>query len=119
MFDRYIIEDNSLEAAARVTAEMELDRESRERIAREEIKARDRVNITLEEYESMKREIKSLTASNNEYKRKFILFKDILWLKIDPDTLRFETCDLMQPNRKSKCKIEFEFLRTPEYMKKW
>lgn len=71
MFDRYIIEDNSLEAAARVTAEMELDRESRERIAREEIKARNRVDITLEEYESMKQEIKKLRDSNRFYERVF------------------------------------------------
>lgn len=71
MLDRFIIEDKSLEAAARVTAEMKLDRESREKIAREEIKARDRVNITLEEYENMKQEIKKLRDTNRFFKAVF------------------------------------------------
>ena len=73
MFDRYTIEykDNSLEAAARVTAEMELDRKSREKIAEKEIKARDRVDITLEEYENMKKEIEKLRDTNRFFKAVF------------------------------------------------
>lgn len=74
MFNKYIIQDNSrgiLEASARVTAEMRRDRESREKIAHEEIKARDRVDITLEEYENMKQEIKELRDTNRFFKAVF------------------------------------------------
>lgn len=109
MFDRYIIEDNSLEAAARVTAEMELDRESRERIAREEIKARDRVNITLEEYESMKREIKKLENENHYFK---VLFDriEIPWdKKIILDSVRvYQDDDLMNFTRQYKILFDID-----------
>lgn len=109
MFDKYIIEDNSLEAARRMAVEMELDRESREKIAEKEIKARDRVNITLEEYENMKREIKRLENENHYFK---VLFDriEIPWdKKIIPDSVRvYQDDDPMNFTRQYKILFDID-----------
>ena len=59
MFNTYIHQDYSKGMNA-ISAQMKMDRKSREDIAEKEIKARDRVDISLEEYERMKNEISSL-----------------------------------------------------------
>lgn len=87
MFDRYIIEDDSSEAAARITSEMEADRRSREKIAQAEIKARDRVDITLEENERIKAE-----------RRKDVEFKDAK-IRAEQNTMK-----LMKQGRLNKRK---------------
>lgn len=93
MFDSYIIKDKSLEAARRITTEMTRDRESREKIAEKEIKARDRVDISLEEYENMKKEISELRSSNQFYETVFDRI-EIPWDKqIVPDSIHTEWCD--------------------------
>lgn len=67
MFNRYIIQDCSrgISAASSAMAhQMRLDRESREKIAQQEIEARDRIDISRKEYEDMKQEIETLTSEN-------------------------------------------------------
>lgn len=93
MFNRYIIEDNSLKAAARMAAEMRQGRESQEKIAREEIKARNRVDISLEEYENMKKEIEKLRNDNCYFKTLFDRI-EIPWDKeIIADSIYTEWCE--------------------------
>ena len=75
------------EASAQISSQMELDRKSREEIARKEVKARNRVDISLEEYEAMKSEISSLQQQLNQMKNKFKLFNDVAELNIIPGTM--------------------------------
>jgi hypothetical protein len=112
MFNKYIIQDNSrgiLEASARMASEMRQDRESREKIAEKEIKARDRVDITLEEYENMKQKIKKLENENHYFK---VLFDriEIPWdKKIIPDSVRvYQDDDPMNFTRQYKILFDID-----------
>lgn len=111
MFDKYIYHSSeSVEKAAmRLESQMILDRISRENITKEQIKAKDRVDISLEEYEKMKKEISSLQWEVNQMRNKMELFKDIIDLNIIPDTFidlyDYDPCEM-----KSKCIIKFEYI---------
>lgn len=64
-----------------------------ESISEEEIKARDRVNITLEEYENMKREIESLKSEVRYLSSILEKIKAPLDKSIIPDSIRTYCCD--------------------------
>ena len=114
MFNTYVYQDCS-KGTREISRQMQIDRISRENIAEKEIKARDRVNISLDEYERMKNEISSLRWEVNQMRNKMELFKEVIDLNIIPDTF-VDLYDDYDP-MKSKCIIKFEFI--PERGKKY
>ena len=118
MFNKYVYVDSKGQerAAMRITSQMKLDRESRENIAQKEIKARDRVDISLEEYERMKNEISSLRSEIAQMRNKLELFNEVIELDIIPDTLvvlyDHDIC-----NMKYNGIVRFEFI--PEHRKRY
>lgn len=115
MFNTYIHQDYSKGMNA-ISTQMQMDRISRENIAEKEIKARDRVNISLDEYERMKEEISSLQWEINQMRNKMELFKEVIDLNIISDT--FVNLYNYDPfEMKSKCIIKFEFI--PERGKRY
>lgn len=119
MFNTYVYQDGSKgirEAASQISSQMQRDRESRENIAQKEIKARDRVDISLEEYERMKNEISSLRWEVNQMRNKMELFSEVIDLNIIPDTF-IDLYDYDPFEMKSKCIIKFEFI--PEREKRY
>ena len=94
MFNTYIRQDYSKglnEASLRISSQMELDRISRENIAQKEIKARDRVDISLEEYEKMKKDIAWLTNQNTRYRCILEKIKIPYLDELDFDKIKIET----------------------------
>lgn len=67
--------------------------EKLESISREEIKSKDRVNITLEEYENMKREIESLKSEVRYLSSILEKIEAPLDKSIIPDSIRTYCCD--------------------------
>lgn len=59
-------------------------------ISRDEIKARDRVDISLEEYERMKEEIRFLRAENAKFREIYESMKIPADLDIIPDSIEVE-----------------------------
>lgn len=119
MFNTYVYQDGSKEireAASKISSQMQRDRESREDIAQKEIKARDRVDISLEEYERMKNEISSLRWEVSQMRNKMELFGEVINLNIIPDTF-IDLYDYDPFEMKSKCIIKFEFI--PERGKRY
>jgi HAMP domain-containing protein len=115
MFNTYIHQDYSKGMNA-ISTQMQMDRISRENIAEKEIKARDRVNISLDEYERMKEEISSLQWEVNQMRNKMELFKEVIDLNIIQDTF-VDLYDYDPFEMKSKCIIKFEFI--PEHGKRY
>lgn len=115
MFNTYIYQDYSKGMNA-ISTQMRMDRISRENIAEKEIKARDRVDISLDEYERMKEEISSLQWEVNQMRNKMELFKEVIDLNIIPDTF-VDLYDYDPFEMKSKCIIKFEFI--PEREKRY
>lgn len=115
MFNTYITQDYSKGMNA-ISNQMQMDRISRENIAEKEIKARDRVNISLGEYERMKNEISSLRWEVNQMRNKMELFKEVIDLNIIQDTF-VDFYDYDPCKMKSKCIIKFEFI--PERGKRY
>ena len=112
MFNTYIRQDYSKglsEMSSRISSQMQLDRKSREDIAQKEIKARDRVDISLDEYEKMKSEISSLRWQVSQMNNKLMQFNEVIELNIVPDTM-ITLYDYDPLNMKSKCRIEFNFI---------
>ena len=115
MFNTYITQDYSKGMNA-ISNQMQMDRISRENIAEKEIKARDRVNISLDEYERMRNKISSLEWKIDEMRDMVKLFKGVIDLNIIPDTF-VDLYDYDILTGKSKCIIKFEFI--PERVKKY
>lgn len=67
--------------------------EKLESISKAEIKSKDRVNISLEEYEKMKNEIKSLSSEVYRLSRILERIDVPLDKKIIPDSIRTHWCD--------------------------
>ena len=77
-----------------------------ESISQAEIKSKNRVDISLEEYENMKHTIKSLTYENNEMREILNRIEAPLDKKIIPDSIRTYYCaDPM--NQRYVFKVEF------------
>lgn len=91
MFNKYFIYDNhSAIEAAHITAKSNRELgEKLESISQSEIKSKDRVDITLEEYLAMREKIKKLEAKNSRMSilinRIGIPFEELD--KIDPNTV--------------------------------
>ena len=115
MFNTYIKQDYS-SGLSKVSSQMQLDRISRDNIAQKEIKARDRVNISLEEYERMKYDKSSLQWQVNQLRNKLKQFEEVIDLDIVQDTMVVLT-DYDPFDMKSKCRIEFDFI--PERGKRY
>lgn len=106
MFDTY----KTIHDYSQIAKEMELDRKSNERISQNEIKSKDRVDITLEEYERMKSNITRLEHELYIVKNKLEPFKEVVGLNIILDTfhiLQSKDC-LCRPNR-MRCAIFFDY----------
>lgn len=80
--------------------------ETLESISKAEIKSKDRVNITLEEYEKMKNEIKSLSSEVYRLSRILERIDVPLDKEIIPNSIRTFWCDDAINNR-AKFIIEF------------
>lgn len=116
MFDKhyYIKEDKSVEAA-RINAKAQaMFSRKLESISEAEIKSKDRVDISLEEYERLKDEVKQLSE------RERTLMSVIERLKIPadvlpyilPDSVRIYTCFYMDyMNELQRYRIEFSVPR--------
>ena len=106
MFDTY----KTIHDYSKIAEEMKLNRESNERISQNEIKSKDRVNITLEEYERMKSNIARLEQELYLTKYKLGLFKEVASLNIIPDTFRvYHGKDFQQRPRRMQCRISFDY----------
>lgn len=80
--------------------------EKLESISQAEIKSKDRVDITLEEYERMKSEIKRLTYENEGMREILGKIEAPLDKKIIPDSIRTWYCeDIM--NRRNIFQVQF------------
>ena len=64
---------------------------SAEELSEKEIKSKDRVDITLEEYESMKERIKELEADNRYYKQVCSQFNIPDNIRINPETMTLDS----------------------------
>ena len=121
MFDKHIHKhidySKGLErASSRICSQMELDRKSKENIAQKEIKARNRVDISLEEYERMKDEISSLRCEVNQMRNRLEQFNEVVELNIVSDTMNI-LYDHNIIDNTMRCIIRFEFI--PERGKKY
>ena len=112
MFDKqYYSTTNVINNHSKVANQMRLDRKSREKLAKKEIKARDRVDISLEEYEEIKNKIKDLQGELAQMKYILSNFGGVENLNIIPNTteIRFSDCyDFL--SRKRKCEVTFDFI---------
>lgn len=112
MFDKkYYSTTNIINNHSKVANQMRLDRESREKLAEREIKARDRVDISLKEYEEIKNKIKDLQEEIAQMKYILSNFGGVENLNIIPNTteVRFSDCyDIL--NCKCKCMVTFDFI---------
>ena len=96
-----------------VATQMQLDRKSREEIAEKEFRVRDRVDISRDEYESMKDEIKRLQIELNYAENKLENFKEVVNLNIVPNTMEVmfsEDFRSFSFDRRYKCMITFSFI---------
>lgn len=78
-----------------------------QKISNAEIKSKDRVDISLEEYESMKNKIKTLSYEVDRLNAILGKIKMPLNTEIIPDSIRTYWHDSLNPFRQ-KCRIEFE-----------
>lgn len=106
MFNRYVVNDYS-----KLSYQMEKDRESRESIAEKELKAKDRVDISLEEYKRMQNEISNLRWENNRIRELFKHFERFVEYDIIPDSIFSMTTRDTLCSNKSRCRIEFDFIQ--------
>lgn len=87
-----------------------LNRESNERISQNEIKSKNRVDISLEEYERMKSNITKLEHELYIVKNKLEPFKEVAGLNIIPDTFHIlNDKDCMGRPRRMRCAIFFDY----------
>lgn len=106
MFDTY----KTIHDYSKIAEEMKLNRESNERISQNEIKSKDRVNITLEEYERMKSNIARLEHELYITKSELGLFEEVASLNIITDTFRvYHGEDFQQRPRRMQCRICFDY----------
>lgn len=120
MFNKYFINDNrsAVEAAhinARATRELG---KTLEAISQSEIKSKDRVDITLEEYTRMQNMIAKLERENREL---FSLFHDIgipleIVDAIDRKSINVVHCDDIQDFKRTYY-IKFDVDASPDLMK--
>ena len=82
MFNTY----KTIHNYSQIAKEMELDRKSNERISQNEIKSKDRVDITLEECKRMKSNIARLEHELYIVESKLEPFKEVVGLNIISDT---------------------------------
>ena len=97
---------------SKVAEQMQFDRESRERISENEIKSKNRVDISLEEYEKMKFENEDLKRKLYTLENKVEPFKEILELNILPDTLYIDHHkkeNIMGYSEEMRCIIIFDY----------
>ena len=106
MFDKYVTHDYS-----KVSYQMEKDRKSRELIAEKELKTKDRVDISIEEYEKMKSQISNLQWENNRIRGLFKHFEKFVEYNIIPDSIFSMTTRDTLCSNKSRCRIEFDFIQ--------
>ena len=111
MFNKYFINDNhSAIEAAHITAKSNRELgEKLESISKEEIKSKDRVDITLEEYLAMREKIEKLEAKNSQRDRLIIRLGIPAELidSIDTSSINVTHCEDIC-NFKRKYRIEFE-----------
>lgn len=113
MFDKkYYTTNKVINDYSKVATQMRLDRESREEIAEKEFRVRDRVDISRDEYESMKDEIKRLQIELNCAENKLEKFGEVANLNIVPNTMdvMFSEDFRISFDRRYKCMITFEFI---------
>lgn len=113
MFDRKFYTTNVIHDYSEVSNQMQLDRESREEIAKRELKVRDRVDISLDEYESMKDEIKRLQSELRCANNKLEKFGVAANLNAIPSTINIVFADSVFLNPfedKLRCAIYFDFI---------
>lgn len=113
MFDRKYYTTKVVNDYSEVSSQMRLDRESREKIAEREIRARDRVDISRDEYESMKDEIKRLQSELCCANYKLENFGVAANLNIVPNTTNVffsESFSFREPESELKCMITFRFI---------
>lgn len=108
MFNKYIYHDYS-KGISQISCQMEKDRKSRECISENEIKARNRVDISLEEYEEMKCKISDLKWENNNLRELFKDFKDLVKLDVIPDSIEYLFTEDIDYGV-GKCRVEFDFI---------
>jgi hypothetical protein len=95
MFNTYIVEDNSAKAARITAAATDRLGQKLESISQAEIKSKDRVDITLEEYDTLRNELKRYKdrARRAESLLTRIRIPAEIIEKIDPDTVDLFTTD--------------------------
>lgn len=111
MFDRTYIhsEDNSREAARILDGSIARFGNKLAEISREEVKARDRVDITLAEYERMKNLISDLSAENRRLRGVFEKIGVPADLPIIQDSIRrYYAADYMSFRQQDTIRIEFK-----------
>ena len=86
-----------------------------QRISDDEIKSKNRVNISLEEYERMKHEIKSLSYESDRLRDILERIEVPLDKEIVPDSIRSYWCD-DRAEFKRKFRIEFDIDMLHSYL---
>ena len=101
--------DKNIHNYSKLSDQIERDRKSRELIAEKQIRVKDRVDISLEEYEKMKSEISRLEYEKQELLKYLGYFKQFIRYDIVPDSIiSFVDGNMINPYK--RCRIEFDFI---------